>query len=97
MKIRNGFVSNSSSSSFMMFMPKNTKTINDMEGFKLFLLDEWGMEDENIESYMDTHKNTIQEQFGNGNGFIMTDVEYGCEGTIKSLAADFGGTIIDLD
>ena len=52
MKIRQGFVSNSSSSSFIVWFPKNDKTINNEEEFKQKLIDEgYGM----IRNYVDNN------------------------------------------
>ena len=84
MKIRNGFVSNSSSSSFIVIAPQNDKTINSIDEYKKYLGDD--MDDEDAEYYLDRDKiEKFKKHFDNNMGLIFTSVERGCEEVITNL------------
>ena len=97
MKIRNGFVSNSSSSSFMLFVPKSDKTINSLEEYKEYLLDTGWHDEEDIEYTINNVKDKMQVLFSRGLGFLELDVEHGCEEVIREVASTLGGEYIEGD
>jgi len=97
-KIRNGFVSNSSSSSFLLFLPKSDKTVNDMKGFEDFLIDDWGLEgEEDMKYHIEKYEEVIQSNFDKGNGFIEASTVYGGGGEMEDLAKRLGGEIVWMD
>jgi len=94
MKIRNGFVSNSSSSSFIVFIPENNKTSNNYHNIKKFFENNFGIdiESDNI-GINDLTLEKIKDHINNGFGVVELDVEYdACESIgniISTLCEDY--------
>jgi hypothetical protein len=78
MKIRNGFVSNSSSSSFIVFVPKNNNTYNTYNDIKKFFENEFEEIIENDEQYLfdglTVYK--INKYIADGYGLAYINVDY---------------------
>lgn len=78
MKIRNGFVSNSSSSSFIIIAPRNKNTINTLKDIKKYLLSYYGEDfvKYNLKDFvLSVGKDKIKEAFNNNKGFIFFECE----------------------
>lgn len=95
MKIRHGFVSNSSSSSFIVFVPQNDKTFNSQEELTSELMKEWGCE-EDVEVTLSNIKN-LGEDFKKNVGCVIIDAEYGCEGSLREISEKLGTKFIELE
>jgi len=90
-KIRNGFVSNSSSSSFMIFLPRNDKTINDMGEFEKWLVDEYDVDNEEMMKYfIKEYEGVIKSNIDKGNGFIVMEIDDNCYDSINDIAEAIG-------
>jgi hypothetical protein len=94
-KIRLGFVSNSSSSSFLLFVPKSNKTINSREEYREYLLNCGFYDEEDAELALDSEKDKMQALFDKGLGFLDLDVEHWCEEVIREIADALGGEYIE--
>jgi len=93
-KFRTGFVSNSSSSSFILFVPKTDATTNNIDNIKQHFRDD-GYDDEDME-YLNL--NLMQDYLNEGFGFVGEySLEYGCDDVITRICKALGGKVIYMD
>jgi hypothetical protein len=96
-RARLGFVSNSSSSSFIVFLPKNDKTINSMEEYKQYLSDEQYLDDEDLENTMKNQEDQLQQNFDKAFGLVEAQVSHGGEEEFEDFVEKIGGECIDME
>ena len=90
MKIRSGFVSNSSSSSFIFVFKNNIGYEENLKIAKEEWIDNFGDDD------LDDFKNYIQ-YIDDNHSFIIDDIEYHVDESIESVFSRLGIKMISLD
>jgi len=85
MKVRNGFVSNSSSSSFIVFIPENNSTVNGYNNIKNFFDHNFCIDIESDDIIEDLNLEKIKKHIKDGFGVTEIDVDYGCVDGIEDI------------
>jgi len=96
MKIRNGFVSNSSSSSFIIFTGHTKKSLNTIDEVKKYFFKD-GYDEEDIK-YVLTDKiiDKIENEIEKGLGCIIINADYWSENILIDIVDKLGTDMIEL-
>lgn len=92
MKIRKSFVSNSSSCSFIVFIPQNTETINSEEEYKTWTKNEYYWDDNDFDDFGSTNLKMFNKNWKKGLGLISGSVDHGTDiSDFEELMKKMGG------
>jgi len=96
MKIRTGFVSNSSSSSFIIGTKDRTNSMFSfsLDDFRNFLISDYGCDVDDADGIMASYEKELSNAIGDGFGIRIIDIENGYSDVSESLIEMFGGKVI---